>query len=503
MNQKYIMAIDQGTTSTRAIIYDKLGQIVGIGQKEIGQIYPNDGWVEHDPIEIWNSVKSVIGESFIGTSVKPQDIEAIGITNQRETTVIWDKDTGMPIYNAIVWQSRQSSTIAQSLVEKGYSKLIHEKTGLIIDAYFSATKIRWILDNVEGSYEKAKSGQLLFGTIETWILWNLTGGKKHLTDITNASRTMLLNINTLEWDQEILDILDIPKELLPQVVSNSELMGYTEEFNFYDIKVPITAMAGDQQASLFGQLALDEGSVKNTYGTGSFIVMNIGDKPKLSSNQLLTTVAYQLKGETKYALEGSIFVAGSSVQWLRDGLKLFEHAAQSETYAKQSHNDDEVYVIPAFVGLGAPYWDYETRGAIFGLTRATSNHDITKATLQAIAYQVRDVIETMQVDTSMPIRSLKVDGGASENHYLMQFQSDILNLSLQRSIHKETTALGVAFLAGLESGYWQSIDEIKQLGENGLRIDPKMNEEHRQRLYSGWKLAVSAARHFKPNQKKG
>lgn len=501
MDKKYIMAIDQGTTSTRAIIYDKEGQMVGKGQKEITQIYPNDGWVEHDPIEIWNSVKSVIGESFIGTQIKPQDIEAIGITNQRETTVIWDKVTGKPIYNAIVWQSRQSSSIAQDLVEKGYSELFHKKTGLIIDAYFSATKIRWILDNVKGAYQRAVNGELLFGTIETWILWNLTDGEKHLTDITNASRTMLLNLETLEWDADILAILDIPHSILPSVVSNSELMGYTHEFNFYDLKVPITAMAGDQQASLFGQLALEEGSVKNTYGTGSFIVMNTGDKPKLSNNKLLTTVAYQIGGVTKYALEGSIFVAGSSIQWLRDGLKLFEHASQSEDLAMESESDDEVYVVPAFVGLGAPYWDYETRGAIFGLTRATTNKDLSKATLQAIAYQVRDVIETMQVDTGMSIKSLKVDGGASENHYLMQFQSDILNLSLQRSHHQETTALGVAFLAGLESGYWKDIDAIEQLGKLGKKVEPTMKLEQRESLYSGWKLAVDAARHFKPNKK--
>ncbi len=480
------MAIDQGTTSTRAIIYNKDGQVVGKGQKEIKQYYPQDGWVEHDPIEIWNSVKLVIAEAFIGTTIKPQDIAAIGITNQRETTVIWDRNTGKPIYNAVVWQSRQSSDVAKSLIENGYSDLIHSKTGLIIDAYFSATKIRWILDNVDGAQEAADNGDLLFGTIETWLLWNFTNGEKHLTDVTNASRTMLLNVNDLEWDCDILKLLNIPSSILPKVVSNSELMGYTHEFNFYDLKVPITAMAGDQQASLFGQVAFEDGSVKNTYGTGSFIVMNTGDTPKFSKNKLLTTVGYKVGDTLKYALEGSIFVAGSSVQWLRDGLKLFENASESEKLAEESDSDDEVYVVPAFVGLGAPYWDYETRGAIFGLTRATTNKDLSKATLQAIAYQVRDVIETMEDDTGMKIQTLKVDGGASDNHYLMQFQSDILDLSLQKSINTETTALGVAFMA---------------LGKMGKVVNPNMESSKRKQLYDGWKIAVSAARHFKPNKK--
>lgn len=498
MNQEYIMAIDQGTTSTRAIIYNHDGEIIGKGQKEITQYYPQDGWMEHDPVEIWNSVQSVIGESFIGTELLPQHIKALGITNQRETTIIWDRVTGEPIYNAIVWQSRQSSPIASNLVEAGYSEMIHAKTGLIVDAYFSATKIRWILDKVPGAQTRAENGELLFGTVETWLLWNFTKGEKHLTDVTNASRTMLLNIHTLAWDEELLAILNIPKRMLPQVVSNSEIMGYTHAFNFYDLKVPIAAMAGDQQASLFGQLVLEEGMVKNTYGTGSFIVMNTGTTPKLSQNKLLTTIGYQVGNSLNYALEGSIFVAGSSVQWLRDGLKLFEHASESENFARLATSSDEVYVVPAFVGLGAPYWDYDVRGAMFGLTRATSNFDIAKATLQAVAYQVRDVIDTMQDDTGMPIKLLKVDGGASDNQFLMQFQSDVLDIALQKSLSEETTARGVAFMAGLAVGYWNDIEELKRLEKLGSRIEPIMEPERRESLYKGWKIAVEAARIFKP-----
>ena len=442
--EKYIMAIDQGTTSSRAIIFDKAGNHIGTSQKEFTQYFPEAGWVEHDAHEIWNSVQSVIAGAFIESGVKPDQIAGIGITNQRETTVVWDKETGLPIYHAIVWQSRQSAQIADELKEQGYADIFHEKTGLIIDSYFSATKIRWILDHVPGAQERAEKGELLFGTIDSWLVYKLTDGKVHVTDYSNASRTMLFNINTLEWDQEILDILNIPREMLPKVVSNSEIYGLTKTYHFFGSKVPIAGMAGDQQAALFGQMAFEPGMVKNTYGTGSFIVMNTGNKPQLSKNNLLTTIGYGINGEINYALEGSVFVAGSAIQWLRDGLKLIDKASQSEADALASKNEDEVYVVPAFVGLGAPYWDQDARGAVFGLTRGTTEKDFIKATLQGIAYQVRDILGAMQEDTGIDIPVLKVDGGATNNDYLMQFQADILNTPVQRAGDLETTALGAA-----------------------------------------------------------
>ncbi|MDU6919114.1 MAG: glycerol kinase GlpK, partial [Enterococcus faecalis] len=385
--EKYIMAIDQGTTSSRAIIFDKKGNKIGSSQKEFTQYFPNAGWVEHNANEIWNSVQSVIAGSLIESGVKPTDIAGIGITNQRETTVVWDKATGLPIYNAIVWQSRQTTPIADQLKEDGYSEMIHEKTGLIIDAYFSATKVRWILDHVEGAQERAENGELMFGTIDTWLVWKLTGDT-HVTDYSNASRTMLFNIHDLDWDQEILDLLNIPRVMLPKVVSNSEVYGLTKNYHFYGSEVPIAGMAGDQQAALFGQMAFEPGMVKNTYGTGSFIVMNTGEEPQLSKNNLLTTIGYGINGKVYYALEGSIFVAGSAIQWLRDGLKMLQTAAESEAVAKASTGHNEVYVVPAFTGLGAPYWDSQARGAVFGLTRGTTREDFVKATLQAVAYQV-------------------------------------------------------------------------------------------------------------------
>ena len=382
--EKYIMAIDQGTTSSRAIIFDKAGNHIGTSQKEFTQYFPEAGWVEHDAHEIWNSVQSVIAGAFIESGVKPDQIAGIGITNQRETTVVWDKETGLPIYHAIVWQSRQSAQIADELKEQGYADIFHEKTGLIIDSYFSATKIRWILDHVPGAQERAEKGELLFGTIDSWLVYKLTDGKVHVTDYSNASRTMLFNINTLEWDQEILDILNIPREMLPKVVSNSEIYGLTKTYHFFGSKVPIAGMAGDQQAALFGQMAFEPGMVKNTYGTGSFIVMNTGNKPQLSKNNLLTTIGYGINGEINYALEGSVFVAGSAIQWLRDGLKLIDKASQSEADALASKNEDEVYVVPAFVGLGAPYWDQDARGAVFGLTRGTTEKDFIKADRKSV-----------------------------------------------------------------------------------------------------------------------
>lgn len=494
--EKYIMAIDQGTTSSRAIIFDKAGNHIGTSQKEFTQYFPEAGWVEHDAHEIWNSVQSVIAGAFIESGVKPDQIAGIGITNQRETTVVWDKETGLPIYHAIVWQSRQSAQIADELKEQGYADIFHKKTGLIIDSYFSATKIRWILDHVPGAQERAEKGELLFGTIDSWLVYKLTDGKVHVTDYSNASRTMLFNINTLEWDQEILDILNIPREMLPKVVSNSEIYGLTKTYHFFGSKVPIAGMAGDQQAALFGQMAFEPGMVKNTYGTGSFIVMNTGNKPQLSKNNLLTTIGYGINGEINYALEGSVFVAGSAIQWLRDGLKLIDKASQSEADALASKNEDEVYVVPAFVGLGAPYWDQDARGAVFGLTRGTTEKDFIKATLQGIAYQVRDILGAMQEDTGIDIPVLKVDGGATNNDYLMQFQADILNTPVQRAGDLETTALGAAFLAGLAVGYWQDFDEIKAVIKDGKRFEVQMDDKRRNKLYGGWQKAVAATRYF-------
>jgi len=494
--EKYILSIDQGTTSSRAIIFNKKGEKVSSYQKEFTQIFPKAGWVEHNANEIWTSVQSVIAGAFIESGIKPTQIAGIGITNQRETTVIWDKKTGLPIYNAIVWQSRQTADIADQLKNAGYSKMIHEKTGLVIDAYFSATKIRWILDNVEGAQERAEKGELLFGTIDTWLVWKLTDGAKHVTDYSNAARTMLYNIKELKWDEEILELLNIPTQLLPEVKSNSEIYGTTIPFHFYGGEVPIGGMAGDQQAALFGQLAFEPGMVKNTYGTGSFIIMNTGDKVQMSKNNLLTTIGYGINGKIYYALEGSIFIAGSSIQWLRDGLKMIEDSAESEALARQSTNNDEVYVVPAFTGLGAPYWDSNARGSVFGVTRGTNREDFVKATLQSIAYQVRDVIDTMQDDTDIKIPVLKVDGGAAMNNYLMQFQSDIIGIEIARAKNLETTALGAAFLAGLAVGFWEDLEEIKKLNEAGETFTPSMNNARKEQLYRGWKKAVHATRGF-------
>lgn len=494
---KFIMAIDQGTTSSRAIIFDKKGHHIGSSQKEFTQYFPKDGWVEHNANEIWNSVQSVIAGAFIESGIKPDQIAGIGITNQRETAVVWDKKTGIPIYNAIVWQSRQSAGIANKLKEDGHKDLIHKKTGLIIDAYFSATKIRWILDHVEGAQERAEKGELLFGTIDSWLVWKLTDGQAHVTDYSNASRTMLFNIDTLDWDDDILELLNIPRVMLPEVRSNSEVYGTTRGYHFFGSEAPIAGMAGDQQAALFGQMAFEEGMVKNTYGTGSFIVMNTGEKYELSKNNLLTTIAYGIDGKINYALEGSIFIAGSAIQWLRDGLHMLVKASDSEEAAKRSENDDEVYVVPAFVGLGAPYWDQEARGAVFGLTRGTDRDAFIKATLQAVAYQVKDIVDTMQQDTGMKIPVLKVDGGAANNEYLMQFQSDILDTPIQRAQNLETTALGAAFLAGLAVGYWKDTDEIREFYEAGKMFEPEMSDDYRTKLYEGWKRAVKATQEFK------
>ncbi|MCC9681829.1 glycerol kinase GlpK, partial [Streptococcus agalactiae] len=454
------------------------------------------GWVEHNANQIWNSVQSVIAGAFIESSIKPGQIEAIGITNQRETTVVWDKKTGLPIYNAIVWQSRQTAPIADQLKQEGHTNMIHEKTGLVIDAYFSATKVRWILDHVPGAQERAEKGELLFGTIDTWLVWKLTDGLVHVTDYSNAARTMLYNIKELKWDDEILELLNIPKAMLPEVKSNSEVYGKTTPFHFYGGEVPISGMAGDQQAALFGQLAFEPGMVKNTYGTGSFIIMNTGEEMQLSQNNLLTTIGYGINGKVHYALEGSIFIAGSAIQWLRDGLRMIETSSESEGLAQSSTSDDEVYVVPAFTGLGAPYWDSNARGSVFGLTRGTSKEDFVKATLQSIAYQVRDVIDTMQVDSGIDIQQLRVDGGAAMNNLLMQFQADILGIDIARAKNLETTALGAAFLAGLSVGYWESMDELKELNATGQLFQATMNESRKEKLYKGWRKAVKATQVF-------
>ena len=497
--QQYIMAIDQGTTSSRAIIFDHDGNKVAISQQEFPQYFPQPGWVEHDPLEIWDSVQSVISNVMIKSQIKPYKIAAIGITNQRETTVIWDRHTGKPIYNAIVWQSKQTSDIAEQLIKDGYKEMIHQKTGLVIDSYFAATKIKWILDHVPGAREKAAKGDLMFGTIDTWLLWNLSGRRVHATDVTNASRTMLFNIHTLDWDQDILDLLGIPQSLLPEVKPSSAIYGYTGDYHFYGVQIPIAGIAGDQQAALFGQAAYDKGSIKNTYGTGAFIVMNTGLEPTLSDNGLLTTIAYGLDGQTHYALEGSIFVAGSAVQWLRDGLKMFNKASESEQMAVDAKTTGGVYVVPAFTGLGAPYWDQEVRGAMFGLTRGTERGHIIRATLEAIAYQTKDVVDTMVKDTQLPLTALTVNGGASRNNFMMQFQADILQTPIKRAAMEETTALGAAFLAGLAVDFWEDQDELRKLSRIGDQFDPQMDPQEAADLYRGWQRAIAAAQFYGRN----
>lgn len=494
--EKYIMSIDQGTTSSRAIIVNHDGEIIASHQAEFPQIYPKAGWVEHDANKIWNNVQSVIAGAFIDGGLKPHQISAIGITNQRETTVIWDKETGVPIYNAIVWQSRQTADIADQLKEDGHTQLIKDKTGLVIDAYFSATKVRWILDHVDGAQERAEKGELLFGTIDSWLVYKLTGGDEHVTDYTNAARTMLFNIHDLKWDEDILSILNIPKVMLPEVKSNSEEYGYTKSYHFFNQEIPITGMAGDQQAALFGQLAFEPGMVKSTYGTGSFIIMNTGEEARVSDNNLLTTIGYSINGKVYYALEGSIFVAGSAVQWLRDGLDMFNDSAETEQLAYKSTSEDEVYIVPAFTGLGAPYWNSAARGSAFGITRGTSKADFVKATLQSIAYQVRDVVDTMMIDSGIDIKLLKADGGAALNKYLMQFQSDITGIDIARAKDLETTALGAAYLAGLAVGYWEDMEELQRLVGVGETFSPNMDEEKKERLYRSWKQAVKATEVF-------
>lgn len=497
MEKKYILAIDQGTTSTRAILFNKKGEIVHTSQREFTQYFPEPGWVEHDANEIWVTTLAVIAGVLIESDTKPTEIHSIGITNQRETTVVWDKNTGLPVYHALVWQSRQTSDIANQIIADGYEELVKSKTGLRVDAYFSGTKVRWILDNVEGARARAEKGDLLFGTIDTWLIWKLTGNKVHVTDYTNASRTMMFNIHELKWDDELLDILTIPKKMLPEVRSSSEVYGETVEYHMFGQRVPIAGVAGDQQAALFGQNCFEEGMIKNTYGTGCFILMNTGEKAVNSENGLITTIAYGLDGKVNYALEGSVFVAGSAVQWLRDGLKMFTDAGETEEYALRAGNSDGVYMVPAFVGLGAPHWDTDARGAIFGLTRGTSKDVFIRATLESIAYQSKDVMETMIQDSGIPITEMRVDGGAAKNNFLMQFQSDILNIEIKRPKVSETTALGAAYLAGLATGFWESIEDIKANWLLDKSYEPKMEDAERDVLYHGWEKAVTATRSFK------
>ena len=490
MEKKYIIALDQGTTSSRAILFDKCGNIVSSAQKEFTQIYPKAGWVEHNPMEIWGSQSGVLREVLETTSVRPDEIAAIGITNQRETTVVWDKNTGKPVYNAIVWQCRRTASICDDLKKKGLEESIKSKTGLMIDAYFSATKVKWILDNIEGAREKAENGDLLFGTIDTWLIWNLTRGKVHVTDYSNAARTMLYNIKELKWDEDILKELDIPLCMLPEVKPSSEIYGYTDEEMLAGAKIPIAGCAGDQQAALFGQTCFEEGSVKNTYGTGCFLLMNTGSKPVESKNGLLTTIAWGVDGKVEYALEGSIFVGGASIQWLRDELRLIYDSGQSEYYVNQVEDTNGVYVVPAFTGLGAPYWDMYARGAIFGLTRGAKRGHIVRATLESIAYQTKDVLNAMQEDSNMKLKMLRVDGGASANDFLMQFQADILNVNIDRPKVIETTALGAAYLAGLAVGFYKNKEEIRERYTIEKEFIASMDDRKRNLLYRGWKRAV-------------
>nr|MBL0701751.1 glycerol kinase GlpK [Mycoplasmatales bacterium] len=493
---KYILSIDQGTTSTRAIIFNKNSEIVGVAQREFEQIFPNPSWVEHDANEIWISTLAVLSEVLIKNEIQPEDIMSIGITNQRETTVVWDKETGVPIYNAIVWQSRQTMGICDDLKARGLDEKFKSKTGLPIDAYFSATKVRWILDKVEGAQQRAENGELLFGTMDTWLIWKLTGQKVHATDYTNAGRTMMYNIFDLCWDEEILKELNIPKKMLPEVKNSSDDFGKTVEYHFFGHEVPITGVAGDQHAALFGQTCFKKGDIKNTYGTGCFMIMNTGSKPIVSESGLLTTFAWGLNGEVTYALEGSIFVGGSAVQWLRDGLRFFEDASESETYANRVEDTQGVYVVPAFVGLGTPYWDSEARGSVFGLTRGTSKEHFIRATLESIAYQSRDVIEVMKKDGNCELASLRVDGGAVANEFLMQFQSNIVGNQIDVPIITETTALGAAYLAGLHVGFWKDMDELAEKFAIQKSYTNEFDEEKREKLYDGWKLAVKATQVF-------
>lgn len=487
--EQYILALDQGTSSSRAIVFDSKGTPVSVSQKEFTQYFPQPGWVEHNPMEIWSSEAAVIAESISAIDINGKNIAAIGITNQRETTIVWDAETGTPVYNAIVWQDRRTSEYCDSIKAQGLTDMIRSKTGLIVDAYFSATKIRWILENVPGARQKAEEGKLRFGTVDTWLVWMLTRGEVHVTDVSNASRTMLLNINTLQWDDELLSLFGIPKSMMPQVRSSSEVYGHTKTTIFAH-PVPIAGIAGDQQAALFGQMCTEPGSVKNTYGTGCFLLMNSGTKPIMSSNNLLTTVAWKIGDTVNYALEGSIFVAGSVVQWLRDGLGIIRSSAEVEALATSVPDNAGVFFVPALTGMGAPYWDQYAKGTITGLTRGATAAHIARAALEGIAFQTMDIVEAMKKDAGVDLKELKVDGGASRNNFLMQFQSEVLGVEVIRPKVTETTAIGAAYLAGLAVGFWDSIDTVKQQWQQERTFSPEMPQEKVEALKAGWKDAV-------------
>ncbi len=497
--EKYILAIDQGTTSSRAIIFNQESETIVSDQMEVGLTYRESGWVEQNASEIWETVYETVKECLISKKVDIKNIKAIGIANQRETTILWDKITGQPVYDAIVWQSRQSSEICDKLIDSGYEEMIKSKTGLIINPYFSATKIKWIFEKYPEIYKRALNGEILFGTVDSFLVWKLTEGKVHVTDYTNASRTMLFNIYTLKWDTEILNLLGIPRSILPKVVGNSEIYGYATALKSInkDLNIPIASLVGDQQASLFGQCCFDLGDVKNTYGTGCFMLINTKEKAVNSRNGLLTTIASGINDQIEYALEGSVFVGGSAVQWLRDGMRMIEKSKDVEIYSNRTEETNGVYIVPAFVGLGTPYWDDDARGAVFGLTRATKKEHFINATVQSIAYQSKDVMEVMMMDARIPIRSLAVDGGAASNDYLIQFQADLLNCKILRPECLETTALGAAYLAGLAVKVWESKDELRKLQKINKVFLSRMKKEERDKLYSGWKKAVEATRLFK------
>lgn len=486
----YIMAIDQGTTSTRAILFDKASNIVGVAQKELENYYPHPGWVEQNANDIWASTIGVMFEVLAKTGVRDTQVAAIGITNQRETTVVWDKESGQPIYFAIVWQSRQSDTYCQKLKEQGLEGMIREKTGLLLDPYFSASKIRWILDHVEGAQARAEKGELLFGTMDTWLLWKLTKGAKHMSDVSNASRTMLMNLKTLQYDEELLKLWNIPRCMLPEIRDSSEVYGVTS--GVFDHPVPVAALIGDQQAALFGQTCFDAGNVKNTYGTGCFLLMNTKERPIHSAHGLVSCVGWRIRGETDYVLEGSVFVAGAAIQWLRDGLKILHSSAESEQRALQVADSDGVYVVPSFTGLGAPYWKPQVKGGMFGLTRGTTQEHIIRATLEALAYQTNDVLQAMKQDSGLDIAQMQVDGGASRNDYLLQFQSDITDTCIVRSTISETTALGAAYLSGLAMGFWKSKEEIRSQFQVSRRFTPQMDAQQRAACLQGWNKAIHA-----------
>jgi len=489
--EKYILALDQGTTSSRAILFNKKGEIYSVAQKEFTQYFPKPGWVEHDPLEIWSKQAGVAAEATTKKGLNGKNIAAIGITNQRETVVIWDKHTGDPIYNAIVWQDKRTSDYCDQLKADGKEKMIQEKTGLVIDSYFSGTKIKWILDNVEGAREKAKAGDLILGTMDSWLIWNFTKGELHVTDVTNASRTMLFNIHTMDWDDDLLELFDIPKSMLPEVKDSSEVYGHTKTTVFAS-KIPIAGIAGDQMAALFGQMCTEKGMVKSTYGTGCFMLMNIGDKPIISKNKLLTTVAWRINGKTEYALEGSIFIGGAVVQWLRDGLGIIKKSRDIENLATSVESTDGVYFLPAFAGIGAPYWDQEAKGTMFGITRGTTDAHIARASLEAIAYQTMDILKAMEADSEIDIEELRVDGGATVNDMLMQFQSDVLNTTTVRPKVIETTALGAAYLAGLAVGFWKDMEEIQSIWKEDVKFQPTKDQDKIQEGIKGWYRAINA-----------